>query len=236
MGLPNRIIKLAEQQIGVKEEPSNSSNVKYNTLYYGGPVNGPQYHWCVVFIWWLFRQLGMSSRFYDGKKTASCGTYLNWARMKGITLAGPKVGSLVLFDWTGDGKPDHIELVTAFTKDTITSIGGNTGPKSDSVLKQTRSYDNVLEFIWPYYEGDDKVTLDEFKELMAQYRAELQDNDAWNAEESVKARQFCIDNGIIVGGDPLPDGSPNYMYQDFLNREQMAIMLKRFYDKFIEGR
>lgn len=229
------VIKLAESQIGVKEEPTNSSNVPYNTLYYGGKVNGSQYHWCVVFIWWLYQQLGKSSRFYGGGKTASCGTLLSWAKMYGLTMDKPKRGCWVMFDWTGDGMPNHIELVTDFNSDSITSIGGNTGPKSDRVLKQERSYTNVLTYIWPYWKEDTEVTLDEFKELMSQYRGELQDNDAWNTAESENARNFCIENGIVQGGDPLPDGSPNYMWQDLLNREQMAIMLKRFWD-LLEGR
>lgn len=230
--LPNEIIRLAKQQIGTKEEPSGSSNVKYNTLYYGGQVNGSQFHWCVVFIWWLFRQLGKSSRFYGGEKTASCGTYLSWARSQGIAISKPKIGSLVLFSWNNNGKPNHIELVTGFSESTITSIGGNTGPKSDSVLEQTRSYKNVLAYVWPYFKEDEKMTQQEFNEMMAAYRKDLQDNDHWLTQESQEAIDFCIDMGLIKGGDKMPDGSPNYMLQDFLNREQMCIMLKRFWDAF----
>lgn len=229
------VIELAESQIGVKENPTNSSNVPYNTLYYGGEVNGSQYHWCVVFIWWLYQKLDKSSRFYGGGKTASCGTLLSWAKSQNLVIDEPRVGCWAMFDWTGDGKPNHIEVVTDFGSSYLTSIGGNTGPKSDSVLKQTRSYQNVLAYIWPYWKEDLEVTIDEFKTLMGEYRAELQDNDAWSTAESEAARSFCIEKGIVVGGDPLPDGSPNYMWQDFLNREQMAIMLKRFWD-LLEGR
>lgn len=236
MGLPERVIQLARSQVGVKEEPTNSSNVLYNTLYYGGKVNDPSLHWCVVFVWWIFRELQASDRFFDGEKTASCGTFLNWARMKRLVVDEPMEGALVLFDWTGDKKPDHIEIVTSFTKTTITSIGGNTGPKSDSVMLQTRNYNNVLTYVWPYREEDidEDMEQEKFNEMLRAYRADLQDNDAWGSKESEEARQFCIDNNIMVGGDTLPDGSANYMWQDFLNREQMAIILKRFND-YIKG-
>lgn len=67
------------------------------------------------------------------------------------------------------------------------------------------------------------LTSDEFVKQMQLYRATLQDNDAssWSAE----ARQWAIDNGIVVGGN---DKSFNGMWQDFLSREQMIVMLHRF--------
>ena len=69
-----------------------------------------------------------------------------------------------------------------------------------------------------------------FKVAMAAYRAELQDNDyvAW----SEPGRQFVINNGIMSGGSPLPDGSPNYMWQDLITREQVAVVLHRMAVQF----
>lgn len=64
-----------------------------------------------------------------------------------------------------------------------------------------------------------------FKVAMAAYRAELQDNDCGNY--SAEGRQYVVDKGLIVGGAPLADGSPNYMWQDFLTREQFATVLYR---------
>ena len=49
------IIKIAQSEIGTKESPSNSNNVKYNTWYYGKAVSGSAYPWCAVFVSWLFR-------------------------------------------------------------------------------------------------------------------------------------------------------------------------------------
>lgn len=78
----------------------------------------------------------------------------------------------------------------------------------------------------PRYEEDDEMDIQKFKELMREYRAELQDNDS--SKWSKEAREWAVKNGIITGGTPLPDGQPNYMWEDLLTREQMATLLYRF--------
>lgn len=69
------------------------------------------------------------------------------------------------------------------------------------------------------------VLTDAFKEQMRLYRAELQDNDA--GSWSVEARQWAIDNGLVVGTGTLPDGKPNYAWGDFVTREQLVTILYR---------
>lgn len=78
----------------------------------------------------------------------------------------------------------------------------------------------------PRYEEDDEMDIQKFKELMREYRTELQDNDSSNW--SKEAREWAVKNGIITGGTPLPNGEPNYMWEDLLTREQMATLLYRF--------
>ena len=46
------LIAIAARQIGVKESPANSNNVKYNTWYYGQAVSGAAYPWCAAFVSW----------------------------------------------------------------------------------------------------------------------------------------------------------------------------------------
>ena len=79
----------------------------------------------------------------------------------------------------------------------------------------------------PTEDGDDEMlTYEQFKEYMNQYRKELQDNDAgkWSQAD----REWAIGKGLIQGGDPLPDGTPNYMWADFLTREQASAVFHRF--------
>lgn len=78
----------------------------------------------------------------------------------------------------------------------------------------------------PRYEEDDEMDIQKFKELMREYRAELQDNDS--SKWSKEAREWAVKNGIVTGGTPMPDGQPNYMWEDLLTREQMATLLYRF--------
>lgn len=64
------------------------------------------------------------------------------------------------------------------------------------------------------------------KQVMAEQRKELQDNDcgSWSKE----ARDWATSIGLIAGGGTLPDGQPNYMWADTLTREQAAALFFRF--------
>ena len=75
-------------------------------------------------------------------------------------------------------------------------------------------------------EEDEDMTLDTFKELMKEYRAELQDNDCgtWSKE----AREWAISNGLINGTGTEVNGEPNYAWADQLTREQAAALFYRF--------
>ena len=53
-----RLVQIATGQIGVKESPANSNNVKYNTWFYGRAVYGSEFPWCCVFVCWCFNVLG----------------------------------------------------------------------------------------------------------------------------------------------------------------------------------
>ena len=79
-------------------------------------------------------------------------------------------------------------------------------------------------------EDDEDMTDEKFAEMMARYRQKLQDNDC--SEWSKEARDWAISIGLISGGTPLPDGSPNYMWQDGTTREQMV----QFFYKFAKSK
>lgn len=75
-------------------------------------------------------------------------------------------------------------------------------------------------------EDDENMTLDKFKALMKEYRAELQDNDcgSWSKD----AREWAITTGLINGIGTDKDGVSQYAWADSLTREQMAALLYRF--------
>ena len=143
------IIALARTQVGVSEEPPGSNNVKYNTAYYGRPVSGDEYPWCVVFIWWLFRELGASDLFCGGQATAWCNFVRQYAQQANLWVTdGYKPGDLVMFDWNSDGVLDHIGLVTEVNGNALTTIEGNC---SDKVSMCTRSGITMVGAYRPKY-------------------------------------------------------------------------------------
>ncbi len=151
------LVNAARAEIGVKESPANSNKCKYTSAY--GTVTA----WCVIFIWWLFRQLGASELFYDGKKCASCSQLMSWAKSKKQWVtSGYKPGDLLIYDWNGDGKPEHIGVCTAVSGSKLTAIEGNTSLSSDSnggqVMTRSRNIKNVLGAVRPKFSNDVKAS------------------------------------------------------------------------------
>lgn len=112
-------------------------------------------------------------------------------------------------------------------------MGSNHADMGQWLPKHGKSMDKLRSEVAQIINGEseeeemDQTKFNEmFKAAMSEYRKDLRDNDCGSWSE--KARQYCIEKGIFAGGDPLPDGSPNYMWADFLTREQCAAVLYRF--------
>ena len=52
-----KLLEIAASQVGIKEVPTGSNNVKYNTWFYGRSVSGSDYPWCAAFVSWCFAVL-----------------------------------------------------------------------------------------------------------------------------------------------------------------------------------
>lgn len=165
MATANEIIKKAISQIGVTEKPSNSNNVIYNTEYYGKAVVGNAYPWCCAFVWWIFKKCGASDLFYGGKKTAYCPTVETYYRkQKQWYTNNPKVGDLVLFDFSGSGKAEHIGILEKINSNgTYQCIEGNTGTGNDAnggcVMRRIRTRAQIRGFARPNYGGATQTTI-----------------------------------------------------------------------------
>lgn len=152
------IIKKAIGEIGVKENPSGSNKVKYNTEYYGSAVSGNSYPWCCVFVWWVFKQCGMLDLFCGGQKTAYCPFVESYYKNAGRWyISNPKVGDLVLFDFSNKCVSEHIGILEAINSDgTYTVIEGNTSVTSNdnggAVMRRTRNKSVIRGFARPSYE------------------------------------------------------------------------------------
>lgn len=70
----SEFVKMFYSQLGVKEKPANSNNVKYNTLYYGHNVYGSWYAWCFVVQWWCaVKAIGKKQKLYPKNANAAYG-------------------------------------------------------------------------------------------------------------------------------------------------------------------
>lgn len=144
----NRIVEMAKSQLGTAENPRGTNNIKYNTDYYGSAVSGSAYPWCCAFVWWVFKQCGLSSLFYDGEKTAYCPTAVSWFKKKGQWVtSGYKPGDVIFFDYQGDGSADHVGIVESVSGNKVTCIEGN---YADEVYRVTR-VDHILGAGRPAY-------------------------------------------------------------------------------------
>ena len=161
MATAKDILAVARKEIGVKESPAGSNNVKYNTAYYGqevwdGKASG-KFPWCMVFLWWLFHQAEADGLFYGGKKTASCGTLMDYAKSHGqwVTV-GYQPGDIVIMDFPGNkARTDHCGIVVTALTDGVRTIEGNTGVGNDSnggeVMERTRPLSVILGAYRPRY-------------------------------------------------------------------------------------
>ena len=150
-----KLLNIARKELGTKEYPENSNNVKYNTDYYGREVSGSAYPWCCAFVWWVFKKAGMSKIFCDGKKTALC-EYVR-GHMKNHTMT-PQPGDLAIYQFDSDPQADHIGIVESVNADgSFVAIEGNTRVGNDSnggeVMRRTRKKSSVICFVRPDYEG-----------------------------------------------------------------------------------
>lgn len=67
-----------------------------------------------------------------------------------------------------------------------------------------------------------RVRGEDFAAAFERYRCSLRDNDhaAWSAQ----ALEWAKEQGLFAGA-PGQDGEPNYMWEDFVTREQLAMVL-----------
>ena len=136
---------LAATQVGISENPPSSNNVRYNTWYYGREVSGSSYPWCMVFVQWVYAQLGVALP----QRTASCGALMRAAQMSGQWVtADYRPGDVVIYDFPGGAATDHCGIVESVTDSGVVAIEGNTGSGSDAdggqVQRRSRAFSVIV--------------------------------------------------------------------------------------------
>lgn len=136
-------------------------------------------------------------------------------------------------NWTSGG-----HFIVVWWADDKIRINDPASTNDKRINGDINTFRNEAAYYWIVdareYNEEETMEQDKFNNMfstaMQQYRDSLRDNDS--GDWSKQARQFVIENGIFSGGDDLPDGSKNYMWEDLLTREQCAQVLYTFAQKF----
>jgi hypothetical protein len=104
----NKVLEAARGELGYTESPPGSNRTKYGEAFGWDGVP-----WCVIFLWWCFREAGEGMAFFGGGKTASCGTLLRWYKAQGQTAPVEDVqpGDIVILNFSGTEDTQHCGLV-----------------------------------------------------------------------------------------------------------------------------
>lgn len=155
MATVSELLDIARKQIGVKESPPSSNNVRYNTWYYGREVSGSAYPWCAVFVAFVFDQAKVKLPI----RTASCGALMRAAQSAGCWVTGDyRPGDVVIYDFPGGAATDHCGIVEAVDGTYISAIEGNTSSASDAdggaVERRARKFSQIVGAVRPSYDKE----------------------------------------------------------------------------------
>lgn len=200
MATARQLLDIARAELGTKESPAGSNQVKYASWY-----GLPGQPWCVMFVMWVFAQAGVALP----TRTASCTLLMNAAKAAGSWVTSDyRPGDVVIYDWGSDGVPDHCGIVSAVLSGGVRAIEGNTAVGNDSdggeVMRRERKTSQILGAVRPLYEKEDTM-----------------DNTPSPAhKESV---EWAVKQGILQG-----NAEGDLMLSQPVTRQQMCTMLYRF--------
>lgn len=220
MATAEKILEIARSQIGAKESPAKSDNVKYNTAYYGREVSDGKHPWCAVFVWWVFREAGAPELYYGGGETAYCPTLMSFHKKQAVTDYRP--GDIVFFNFSGRSSAGHVGICESWDGTYITTIDGNTGSASEdnggAVLRRRRHKKFIVGAYRPEYQEDDDMTQDQFNSFMDNYLKAKAKEPA-----SDWAKPF-IDTAIDVGA--MTDvGGTIERPKSWMTREELSVVV-----------
>ena len=137
----NTIIDIARAEIGTMESPANSNMTKYGEWF--GLQSVP---WCAIFVSWVYAHAGHRLPIIGYTNgMAGCQTAYHYFKTKNLLVKSPVPGDIVLYDWQGDGRYDHVGIFEIdMGNGKFSAIEGNTSLVNDSnggeVMRRTRSY------------------------------------------------------------------------------------------------
>ena len=125
------------------------------------------------------------------------------------------------FGYPVSGISDHAESYKAGYGSNHSDVGQwwpKHGKNMDALRQEVQMILNMGD--------DDNMDVTRFAELMNEYRATLRDNDSGSWSE--ESRKWAIETGLVKGSGTLPNGEPNYMWEDMPTRETLIEVIYRF--------
>lgn len=147
MNYGDKIINVAEREIGYIEAPSNRT--KYGKWF---GVDGVP--WCAAFVSWCYSQAGFQlPNIGFPKGFLGCMTGVEYFKKNNQITTSPQPGDIVFFDWNQDRRFDHVGIFAGkIDNKTFETIEGNTSLKNQSnggqVMKRVREYGKSV-FVHP---------------------------------------------------------------------------------------
>lgn len=205
----NKVMEIARGELGYTESPPGSNQTKYGRAYGWDGVP-----WCVIFLWWVFREAGEGQALYGGGKTASCAALYRWYRDRGQTVSPEEIrpGDILLLNFSGTREAQHCGLVTQVVNPEegwYRTIEGNTSPGTGGsqdcggcTAMKVRGRRNIVGVCRPGYGAEEKPDY----------------ADHW-AERSIR---WALGKGLMKG---YTDGS--WKPDQPLTRAELAVILQR---------
>ena len=202
MATADNLLEIARKELGTKESPAGSNQVKYGAWY---GLNGQP--WCVMFVMWVFDRAEVSLPV----RTASCTALMNAAKAAKLWVtAGYRPGDVVIYDWGGDRLPDHCGIVESASAAQVTAIEGNTAVGNDSdggeVMRRVRTAGQIIGAVRPVFQEE----------------KEEPQMDNIPAEAHKEGVAWALDSGILLGS-----AEGDLMLSQPVTRQQLCTMLYR---------
>lgn len=145
------LIAIAREDLGYTEAGDPLTGTKYGRWYakgHGSYFAQAGVPWCAMAVSYWANRANVES---VGLPNASCSYIMRDAIRAGAWKGRHDLerGDVILFDWGGDGDPDHVGIVLARHSYGYTTIEGNT---QKTVMERSRAFAYVLGGLTPHYE------------------------------------------------------------------------------------
>lgn len=155
------ILKIAQTKVGIKENPPNSNNVIFNTIFYGREVHdgdkpGAAYPWCATSISEIFQEAKLPlGKIGWNRGYAGCPYAIehlsSWG--KEVSYKDAQPGDVIFYSWKSNGIWNHTGILKSKGDANFIALEGNTAFGNDSnggeYMERQRKIFAGLKFVRP---------------------------------------------------------------------------------------